>query len=157
MADLRIDRTQDRVAVHDDLLGRQSDERAARHGIVRHKHRYLRRMLAQGPGNLCCRQGQAAGCVQNEIDRHILLRHSDRPQNRFGIFDADIAQQGKIQQPHGLLPVHQQNDPAAALLFNACNQLGPARFQHTLAYDRLESRDEQKQPEDRSNIHPILR
>src|SRR3546814_2838754 len=51
-ADLRIDRSQHRMRRHDDLVGGERDQGAARHRQLRYDRRDLAAMLAQGGSDL---------------------------------------------------------------------------------------------------------
>jgi hypothetical protein len=52
LADLRIYRTEHRVGIHHDAVGRQRNERSSAHRIVRHEHRHLALVLSQRAGDL---------------------------------------------------------------------------------------------------------
>src|SRR5450759_3258514 len=52
VAELRVDRAQHRVGVHEDLVRGESHQRAARHGVVRHDHRHAPRMSLERVGDL---------------------------------------------------------------------------------------------------------
>ena len=116
--------------VHDDLVGRQRDQRAARHGVVRHEHRDLRLVLADRPGDLHGREHEPARRVQDDVERHVVVRHLDCAQNILGVVDVDVAHEREAQQPHGLLPVHQQDHARAPLGFELRDLARAHRIHH---------------------------
>ena len=71
-AELRIDGTEHGVAVHDDLVGGQGDQRAAGHGVVRHEDGDPSAMAAQRVGDLVGGEHEPAGRVQDQVDGRVV-------------------------------------------------------------------------------------
>ena len=69
------------MLAHDDLVGRQRNEGAAGHGVMRHEGCDLGFMVANGLRDLERRQDQAARRVENYVERHVVVRHLDGAQN----------------------------------------------------------------------------
>jgi hypothetical protein len=106
------------IGVHDDFVSGQCDERASRHGVVWNENRDLPLMPLQGTGDLLRSENEPPGRMENQIDRHILGGHSDRPEQVLRIFDVDIAGDGKSKEAHGLLPMNHGDHSRLALLLN---------------------------------------
>ncbi len=111
VAKLGIDRPEHRVVAHGDLVGRQGDQRAARHRIVWDKHRDLPPVVANRPGNLQRREHQAAGRLEDQVEGHLGIGHVNRADHVFRILDVDIADDRETQQAHRLLAMHQEDHP----------------------------------------------
>ena len=65
LAELGVDGPEDGVGRHDDLVGREREERAARHRVVRHEHGDLPAVALEGVRDLAGRQHEPAGRVDD--------------------------------------------------------------------------------------------
>jgi hypothetical protein len=79
------------VAIHDDLVRGERDERAPRHRIVGHEHGHLRRVAAERVGDLLRRQHESARRVQDEVDWGLVGCRPDGAQHGLGVVDVDEA------------------------------------------------------------------
>ena len=70
--------------------------------------------------------------MQNEVERHIVVRHLDGAQHLLGVVDVDVAHEREAEQPHGLLPVHQQDHPRVPLPLELRDLARAHRFEHPL-------------------------
>ena len=68
-------------------------------------------MVANGLRDLERRQNQPAGGVENHVERYLIVRHLDGAQDFLGVTDVDVARERESQEPHGLLPVHEEYHP----------------------------------------------
>jgi hypothetical protein len=96
------------MVAHHDFIGGERDERAARHRVMRHEYRDLRAVRADGPGDLKGGEDEAAGRMQNDVERNIIVGHLNGAEHLFGVVVVDVESDRKAQQPHRLLPMHQQ-------------------------------------------------
>ena len=124
-AELGIDRAEHGVAVHEDLVGGQRHERAARHGVVGHHHGDPAAVPLEGVGDLVGGQHEPAGRVQDQVDRHLVGSQADGAQHLLGVVDVDHAAEGDAEEPHRLLPVDHGHDARAARLLEAAKQAAP--------------------------------
>src|SRR5437868_856371 len=121
-----------------------------------HKDRDLALVLTDGLGDLQRCKDKTTRGVEHEIDRHIVVRHLDGAQNLFGIVDVDITCDRKTEEPHGLLPVHQQDNPRFSLTLDLRNLAGSHRLKHLLLQHRLDRREYEENPEKITDRHGTL-
>jgi predicted phosphoribosyltransferase len=76
--------------------------------VVEYGH--LGPVVADSAGDLRSREDEPSWGVQNEVQGHILIGYLDRAQDLLGVIDVNVADEGKAQQPHRLLTVHEQDD-----------------------------------------------
>src|ERR1700675_684275 len=87
------------------------------------------------------REYKATRRVEDEVERHIGIRHLDGAQNVFGIVNVDVTRYWKTEEPHGLLPVHQQDHPRFSLALKLRNLAHPHSLKHLLPQHRLDRRE----------------
>ena len=155
-AELRIDRPQHGVVVHDDLVRGQGDERAAGHGVVGHEDRHLGLVGLDGPGDLQAGQHQAARRVQHQVDGHVVVGQVDGADDFFGVVDIDVAENGEAEEAHRLLPVDEQDDPAAAPPLDAVHQPDPRRLPACFCRSQGCSMESIKKTQKMSPIPPFM-
>ena len=85
-------------------------------------------MSLQSHGDLRGCQSQAAGRMQNDVYRHILIRSANSPQNLFAVVDIDVAGQRDAQKADGLLAVDESYHLSASRL----SELGQNAFARRL-------------------------
>ena len=85
------------MLAHDDLVGRERDQRAARHGVMGYEDRDLGLVIADRPRDLRRREHQSARRMEDDIEGDIVVRHLDGAQNVLGIVDVDVAHERKAQ------------------------------------------------------------
>src|SRR5207253_6838463 len=107
--ELRIDRAQDRVLGHDHFIGRERDERSAGHGIMRYENRNLAFALENSARNLRGRQDQAAGRMEDEVERNLWIGQMNRTNQVFAIVDIDVTEDRKPEETHRFLAMNKQN------------------------------------------------
>src|SRR6266403_626128 len=73
---------------------------------------------------------EAAGCMKDDIERYVVVRHLDRAQKVFRVIDVDVTHEREAEKPHRFLPVHQQDHTGISLLF----QLGDLARTHRLEH-----------------------
>src|SRR5579875_3292975 len=152
---LGIHRPQDGVFGHDDLVGRQGDQRAAAHRVVRDEYRNPCWVAGQGVGDLLGGQDQTAGRMQDEVDRHRWIGQLDRPQDLLRVVNIDVAGDREAKQAHGLLAVDQADDPALPPGLEAAKRAQALPLEPPLADDRLDRTQDKKDPEEIENGHSI--
>src|SRR5919106_1823538 len=86
---LRVDWTEHRVYVHDNLVSGQRDQGSSRHGIVRHKDGGLCRVTFDRLRDLGGGKDKATGRMDDEVDRRIWVSEPNGPENFFRIFYID--------------------------------------------------------------------
>src|SRR5258708_18001919 len=91
---------------HDDFIGSQAYESTARHCVMRHKDSHLSVMVAESPRDLKRGKHQAAGSMDNQVDRHSSIGQADGAENLLGVVDIDVANDRKSKQAHGLLTMN---------------------------------------------------
>src|SRR5258708_15015146 len=114
-------------------------------------------MLTDSLRDLQCRKYETARRVENEVERHICIRHLDRTQNLFGIIDVDVAGNRKTEKPHGLLPMHQQDHPRFPFALEVRNLADTHGLEHLLPQHRLDRREYEAAPDNITHRHGILR
>ncbi len=145
--DLRVDRPQHRELAEHDLVGGERDERAAGHGVDGNVDRHLARMRLDGTRDLHRRQHQAAGCMQDEIDRPLRRRLLDGGNDGLRILEIDVAGHGKSKQAALLLAMDHGDDPRAVGLLDGANGLRTLEREPPSHQQRLESHHRQQHPE----------
>jgi hypothetical protein len=153
---LRIDSAEDGVLAHDDFVGRERNKRASRHRVMRHEDGDLGFVVANGLRDLERRQNQPARGVKNHVERHLVVRHLDGAQDFLGVIDVDVARERESQEPHDLLPVHEEYHPGISLLLQLRDLARPHGLEHALTQDRLQGREHEEEPEDISDGHVML-
>ena len=88
LPDLGVHRTQHRVLVHQDLVGRQREHGPARHRVVRDDHGHLRRMAVKRSCDLLGRKHEAAGGMDDEVDRDGVRCQPDGAKHLLGVLDS---------------------------------------------------------------------
>lgn len=111
LADLGVDRAEDRRGAHDDVVGGERDEGSTAHGVVGHVHRDLGRVGGQRGSDLLGGEDEPAGGVQDQLDGHRLVGHLDGPDDRLGVVDVDVAAKGDAEEGEALAAVDQGDDP----------------------------------------------
>ena len=144
---LGVHRPQHRVFAHHDLVGGQSDQSPAGHGVVGDERGHLSRMALDRPGDLQGRQHQPTGGVEHDVAGHLRVGQVDGPDHLLGVVDVDVAEKGKPQKAHGLLPVHEEDHPRAPQLLDLGDQPLTGVLQHPLLEHRLERRQHKEDPE----------
>jgi hypothetical protein len=96
------------------------------------------------------------GGVKNHVERYLVVRHLDGAQDFLGVTDVDVARERESQEPHGLLPVHEEYHPGISLLLQLRDLARPHGLEHALTQDRLQGREHEKEPEDISDGHVML-
>src|SRR6202045_4338745 len=144
------------MLAHDDFVGGERDQRAAGHGVVGHKHRNLGLVLTDRLGDLQRRQYQTPRSVEDEVERYLGIRQLNGAQNLFGIIDVDVARDGKSEEPHGLLPMHQQDHPRFSLAFEFRDLAQPHGLKHLLLQHRLDRREYEEKPDQITERHETL-
>ena len=109
-AELRINRPQNRVLGHDDLIRGKSEQSAARHGVMRDKHCDLAFACENRARDLRRCQNQTAWRVEHQVYGNFRISQMNSPQNLFAIVDVDVAEYWKAKQAHRFLPVHEKYD-----------------------------------------------
>jgi hypothetical protein len=94
--------------------------------------------------------------VKNHVERYLVVRHLDGAQDFLGVTDVDVARERESQEPHGLLPVHEEYHPGISLLLQLRDLARPHGLEHALTQDRLQGREHEKEPEDISDGHVML-
>jgi hypothetical protein len=79
--------------------------------------------------------------MQNDIQGHIGVRHV---KNFLGVLDIDVKHERESEDPHRFLPVHEQNDPRAALSLQQRDLARAHRLQHALSQHRLQRREHKR-------------
>jgi hypothetical protein len=104
---------------------------------MRHEHRHLGLLLPDGVGDLHGGHYQTAGGVEDEVEGHVVIGHVNGAQDRLRIVEVDAARQRKAEEPHGFLPLDQEDHPRITLTFQgrdlaAAHGILPALPQHRL-------------------------
>lgn len=146
LANLGIDRAKDGMIAHHDLVGGKRDKRTAGHRMMRNEDRDLAAMRLDRPGDLKRRKHEPAGRMEHDVQRRVPVRHPDRAQNVLAVLDVDVAHQRKAQKPHGFLPVHHQDHPAAAAFLEAVDHLHAPKVQELARQDGLQHRQDDEDP-----------
>ena len=157
LAKLRVDGAQGGMFGHADFIRRQRNQRAARHGDMRHKDRHLAWMRLDGTRDLGCRDHHAAGGVQHDVQRHIRIGQLDGAQHLFGIVHVDIPHHRKAEETHGFLTVNQQDDARIALFFQLHDLPLAGRVQHAAAQQRLQGGKQEQQPDQAGDVKTVHR
>jgi hypothetical protein len=92
------------------------------------------------------RKHQPARRMEDEVKRHVVVRHLDGAENVFGIIDVDVAHYRKAEQPHRLLPVHEQDHARVSLTFELRDLARAHGLQHALSQHRLDRGEHEEQP-----------
>ena len=150
VAQLRVDRAEHGVGVHEDGVGGEGHEGAARHGVVRHQHRHLALVPLEGVGDLVRGQHQAAGGVQDEVDGHVRRRHADGPQHLLRVLDVDVAAERKAEEPDALLAVDHGDDAGAAALLEGAQHAAPPLVAAAAQPARQEQRQRRRERRSRA-------
>src|SRR5262245_51524653 len=144
---MRVDGAQHRELAEHYLVGRQGNERPARHSVNGHIDGYLRRMCFHRAGDLHCRENQTARRVQDEIDGHVPGRLLDCGDDRLCILEVDVARLCEAEEAALLLTMNHGDDAAAVLFLYRANGLGaPNRV--PASHEQRLKRHERKQDEE---------
>ena len=153
LAELRVDGTERGVCVEQDLVGRECDQRAAAHRVVRDDGGHRPVVVGERRRDLACRDHHAAGRVEDDLDRPSGRRLVDGPQHALGVVDVDVADDREAEQRHLLLAVDQCDHRRLALA-RQDGQRPPPLQQHLLPlYRGLERGEDEEQPEEAERIH----
>ena len=106
------------MLAHNDLVGGERDQCAARHGIVRHERSDLAFMFEYRARDLGRCQDQPSGGVEHQIQWNFRIRQMNRTEDLFTVVDVDVAKQRKTQEAHCLLSMYQQDNSRFALPLN---------------------------------------
>lgn len=100
LAERRIDRPRDGVAVNDDLARRQGTEAAAGHGGVGHEDGDLALAGLDGPSDLQAGQHQAARRVLHQVDGHLdgVTEEVERPYLGDDMYPAAVQEHARDQR-----------------------------------------------------------
>ncbi len=123
---------------------------------MRYKYRDLTLVLTDRFCDLQCRKDKTTRRVEHEVERHVVVRHLDGAQNLFGIVDVDIACDGKPEEPHRLLPMHQQDHSRFSLAFEFRDLAHPHGLEHLLLQHRLDRREYEEKPDKITERHEVL-
>ena len=148
IAELWIDGTEHGVRIHDDLVGGDRDERAARHGVVGHKDGHLALVTLECERDLLRGKDEAAGGVHQKIDRHLRRGEPNGAQDLLGIFYVDVASDRKTEEAHGLLAMDHRDQPGLAPLLEAMECPVSAELEHLLLVEGNEELSEDEEPEE---------
>jgi hypothetical protein len=119
LSQLRIHRSEHGERGHDNLDGRQGEQRAAAHGVVRHEDRHLRLVRVQRRGDLRGRQDESTWRVQDHVDGDVRIGQLNGPQHGLGVFDVDVTRDGTPEERHRLLAVDEPGHTALAAFLQA--------------------------------------
>jgi hypothetical protein len=97
-------------------------------------------MGGEGAGDLLGGQHQSAGGVQDQVDRHLPAGHLDRPDERLGVLDVDVAAEGDPKDRQPLTAVDEGDRSRVVAPLQRPRGLGAARGQHPLLDERLQAR-----------------
>jgi len=141
VSELRVDGPENGGLVHEDLVGRESDESPARHGVVGDEDGHLPGMGADGIGDLLGSEHEPARGVQEQVDRALVGGLADRTQDRLGVVDVDEAVEGNAEDAHRLLPVDHGDDARTARPLEGAKGAPPARLERPLREHRRTEED----------------
>ena len=113
-------------------------------------------MLVDGAGDLERGQYQAPRRVQHDVEGHLGIGEVDRPQDRLGIVHVDVSEDREAQDAHGLLAVHEEDHPGAALALDAGDQASARGLQEPLPEHRLKGGEHEEQPQEVAGRHQCL-
>ncbi len=147
LAELRVERTEDRVVIHHDLVGREGDERAAGHGVVRDEDGHFAGMAEEGHGDLLGGDDEATGRVEDDVEGHVLGRHADGAEDILGVVDVDVAHEGEAEDRHRLLAVNEGDGARAAVALETVEHAKARGLEHLLADHRHEETRQHHEPD----------
>jgi hypothetical protein len=148
VADLRIHWSQHGVGIHYDLVGCEGDQGAATHCVMWHKYRQFALMFHEGLGNLLGCKQQAAGRVQNQVDRLILRSKTNGSQDCLRVFNVNRTADRHTEYADGVLPVDHRDHTGLSLLLEAIEDAGTARGQSVWTAGLLDEQEGQQRPEE---------
>jgi hypothetical protein len=90
------------------------------------------------------RENQAAGRMEDEIKRNIIVRHLNGAQYFLGVIDVDVARHRKSEKSHRFLSMHEQNDARVSYTLQSSNLACTHRIHYSLLQHRLESREDKE-------------
>jgi hypothetical protein len=71
-------------------------------------------MVDEGGRDLLGGEDEAAGRVEDHLDRPVRRGVADRAEDALGVVDVDVADDREAEQRHRLLPVDERDDGGAA-------------------------------------------
>ena len=105
-------------------------------------------MCFHSAGSLHRGQHEAAGRVDNEINRNIVRRFLDRRNDRLGILQVDVSRDCKAEKTALLLAMNYSDNPGVVLLFHRPDRLGTSHGVPSPHEQRLQRHDCNKDEED---------
>lgn len=122
LTELRAERAEHRVRVHDDLVRGERDERAAAHGVVRDVHGRRATTAADRVRDLLGSERETARGVQHDVDGYVVGGEAEGAQKLLAVLDVDVAQEREAEETHRLLPVDEGDQPALVLSLPALQE-----------------------------------
>ena len=147
VADLRVDRPENGVSVHHDLVRSERDQRAPAHRVVRHEHGHFSLSLDQRLRDLLSGENQPARRVQDDVDRLLRGRVADGAQHGLGIVDADAVRDGDAEQARAFLAVDHRDHPGIALPLELAERSRALPVDAARAGELKQDDDREQQPE----------
>ena len=102
--------------------------------------------------DLLRRKNEPTRRVQQEIDRHIGRRESDRAQHVLGVLDVDVPRHGEAEDAHRLLAVDHRDQARVARLLDRPDRGLTAQGEHPLLQQWDEELRDEEEEEDRVQV-----
>jgi len=141
------------MAVEDDLVCRQGDQRAAAHRVVRHDRDDLAVVIVERLRDLARCEDEAARRVQDDLDPLSRRSAADRAEHGLGVVDVDVTHQRKAEKGDRLLAMDQRDDGRVALFRDAPQHPTPGRGEEVSLDDRLERAEDEEEPDGVPGVH----
>jgi hypothetical protein len=100
--------------------------------------------------DLLGRQDQAAGRVQDKVERDVRRGHLDDADDRLGVVDVDEPAEGDAEEGEAPTAVDEGQGSRAVPLLQGLQRLGPLVGQQPLLHRRLEAGDDEEEIQMRS-------
>jgi len=92
LAELGIHGPKHGIRIHHDFAGRQRDQGPAGHRVVRHEYGDLCAVVLERMGDLSGGEHEAAGRVDDQVDRALRIGQLDGARHLLGVVDVDVAE-----------------------------------------------------------------
>ena len=117
------------------------------------EHGHLRRVVAERIGDLLGREHEAAGSVEDEVDRGVVRRHPDRAEDRLGVLDVDEAEERDAEEADGLLTVDERDYACPPRALERRERPYPPQREEAPADRGKENEGDEDEREDVAEVH----
>jgi len=153
LAELGVYGAKYRAGRHEDFVRGHSDQGASGHGIVRDHRGHAPDPVAQRLRDLIRREDEPARRMENHVDGHVWGRQPNGSQHLLGVLNVDVAQDGKAEETHGLLPMDHRDHPRAALALDRPERAQAPHGEDIALHSGLQRRDEDDDPDQVTDAH----